>query len=141
MHANRHADRDEEPLNSEIYEFSIADGTVKALTDRKGPDAEPAVSPDGKRIAYVGFDDKYQGYQVRKLYVMQRDGTQPRLVTGDFDRDVRAPQWSSDGKEIYFMSDDRGDTGLYRATLGGQVDQLADHLGGAPAQLIAAVPR
>jgi dipeptidyl aminopeptidase/acylaminoacyl peptidase len=129
VQANRHPDRDEEPLNTEIYQFSVADGTVKALTDRKGPDADPAVSPDGKQIAYVGFDDQYQGYQVRKLYVMERDGTQPRLVTGDLDRDVRSPQFCPDGKAVYFLSDDQGTTGLYRATLDGQVQQLADHVG------------
>jgi acylaminoacyl-peptidase len=129
VHANRHADRDSEPLNSEIYEFTVADGAVKALTDRKGPDAEPAVSPDGTSIAYVGFDDEYQGYQVRRLYVMNRDGSGSRLVTGEFDRDVRSPRWSSDSNEIWFLSDDQGDTGLYRATLKGPVRKMADHLG------------
>jgi len=129
VHANRHADRDQEPLNSEIYEFSVADGAVKALTDRKGPDTEPAVSPDGKSIAYVGFDDEYQGYQVRKLYVMDRDGSGPKLVTAAFDRDVRGPRWAPDSNAIYFLSDDQGNTGLYRATLDGKVRKLADHLG------------
>src|SRR5262249_11802145 len=75
LSANRHPNNDQEPINTEIYEFSIADGSVKELTNRKGPDSDPAVSPDGKFIAYVGFDDRYQGYQVRKLYVMNRDGT------------------------------------------------------------------
>ena len=31
-------------------------GEIKQLTTRKGPDANPAVSPDGKRIAYTGYD-------------------------------------------------------------------------------------
>ena len=30
----------------------------RALTDRNGPDTEPVVSPDGRLIAYTGFDDK-----------------------------------------------------------------------------------
>ena len=53
---------------------------IKALTDRKGPDRSPRVSPDGEQIAYVGYDDRYQGYQVTHLYVMNRDGSgeQPR---------------------------------------------------------------
>ena len=31
---------------------------MTTLTDRNGPDAQPAVSPDGKWIAYTGFDEK-----------------------------------------------------------------------------------
>src|SRR5213078_3916300 len=66
-------------------------------TERKGPDQSPAVSPDGKFIAYTGFDDKEQGYQVTRLYVMKRDGTSSRLISGDLDRDVEEPKWSQDG--------------------------------------------
>src|SRR5262249_50894247 len=68
--ANRHPNYDQEPINSELYEFAVEEGTARALTNRNGPDGDPAISADGKRIAYVGFDDQYQGYQVRKLYVM-----------------------------------------------------------------------
>nr|MBA3296537.1 PD40 domain-containing protein [Acidobacteriota bacterium] len=41
---------------SEIYSVDAADGTVRQLTSRKGPDGNPSVSPDGKRIAYTGYD-------------------------------------------------------------------------------------
>jgi len=43
--ANRRPDRDHDPLNTEIYEVSLADGTAKALTDRAGPDTHPVLSP------------------------------------------------------------------------------------------------
>ena len=42
-----------------------------------GPDGEPVVSPDGRLIAYTGFDDKRLGYQNTVLYVMDRDGGEP----------------------------------------------------------------
>ena len=58
MSANRRPDYELEPLDTEVYEFSVADGAVRALTNRKGPDDSPAVSPDGRRVAYVGFDDR-----------------------------------------------------------------------------------
>ena len=38
-------------------------------TDRRGPDRAPAVSPDGKHVAYLGFDDKRLGYQATQLYL------------------------------------------------------------------------
>src|SRR5258708_2856718 len=64
MSANRHEDYETDRMNTEIYEFSVADGSVKALTNRKGPDDSPAISPNGKLIAYVGSDDKHQGDQM-----------------------------------------------------------------------------
>lgn len=127
--ANRHPDSQSDPLNTELYEFAVADGAVKALTDRKGPDGDPAVAPDGKRIAYVGFDDKYQGYQVNKLYVMNRDGTGSRPLADSFDRDVQSPRWASDGAGLYFLSADRGNTGLYFITLEGNLRKLTGDVG------------
>ncbi len=52
---NRNWER--EPNESEIYRVGINGGAPVALTDRKGPDQSPAVSPDGRLIAYVGADD------------------------------------------------------------------------------------
>lgn len=127
--ANRHGDWELEPLDTDVYEFNVADGAVKALTTRKGPDNAPAISPDGKLIAYTGFDDKRQGYQVSKLYVMNRDGSSARQVTVTWDRDVQQPQWAPDGKGVYFLSDDQGTTGLYYSTLDGSVRKLAASIG------------
>ncbi|MGH9672964.1 MAG: TolB family protein, partial [Bryobacteraceae bacterium] len=78
---NRHPPSALEPLDTEIYEYSVADGASRALTRRKGPDVAPAISPDGRQIAYVGFDDRYQGYQVTRLHVMNRDGSGSRVLS------------------------------------------------------------
>jgi acylaminoacyl-peptidase len=128
MSANRHDNYELEPRNTDIYEFRVSDGAVKALTSRNGPDNNPAVSPDGQWIAYTGFDDKLQGYQVTKLYVMRRDGSEPRMVDVSFDRDAQQPTWAPDGKSIYFLSDDHGNTGLYSSTLDGVVKKAAGNL-------------
>ncbi len=129
MSANRHENWELEPNDTEVYEFQVADGAVRALTSRKGPDGSPAVSPDGKLIAYVGFDERYQGYQVTRLAVMNRDGTGARTVTASFDRDVFSPHWSPDSSGLYFLSSDQGNTGLYIAALGGAIRKLAGNIG------------
>jgi dipeptidyl aminopeptidase/acylaminoacyl peptidase len=128
--ANRNADWEFEPLESEIYELSLADGSLRALTDRKGPDVTPRISPDGRMIAWLGFDDRYQGYQVTHLYVMSRDGTGRRLVSATLDRDVSDPVWSADGKALYLQYDDRGNTKLAVMNLEGKVETLAGDVGG-----------
>lgn len=130
MSANRRADYELEPLDSEVFEFSVADGSVRALTNRRGPDNAPAVSPDGKLIAYTGFDDRYQGYQVARLYVMNRDGSGSRMLSGDFDRDVGAVRWSADGSGVFFLYDDQGNTKIGFYSLDGKMKQLAANAGG-----------
>ena len=127
---NRHPDGEYNPNDSEIYEIGLAGGDPKALTDRRGPDHAPAVSPDGKQIAYTGYDDRFQGYQVTKLYLMNRDGSGAKLLSGTLDRDVGDPIWSRDGKGIYFQYDDRGDTKVAMINLAGAVQDLATGLGG-----------
>ncbi|MBT8335628.1 MAG: PD40 domain-containing protein, partial [Gemmatimonadetes bacterium] len=69
--------------DSNVFEIDVETGDLTQLTDRFGPDGGPVISPDGSRIAYTGFDDRYQGYQVTHLYVMDRDGSGARRVTTD----------------------------------------------------------
>jgi dipeptidyl aminopeptidase/acylaminoacyl peptidase len=129
--ANRRADADYEPLDSEIYRVDLADDSLHALTDRRGPDVNPVVSPDGKHIAYLGFDDKRLGYQATQLYVMDADGTHSHSLTAALDRDAAAPRWSGDGKELMFQYEDHGSIKLAAIDLNGKIRVLASDLGGA----------
>jgi dipeptidyl aminopeptidase/acylaminoacyl peptidase len=129
--SNRRPDADYEPLDSEIYRVEIADGALHALTDRRGPDRSPVISPDGKHIAYVGFDDQHLGYQATQLYLMDSDGTHVRSLTADLDRDVAAPKWSVDGKQLYFEYSDHGDGKIAVIDLTGKMRVLAANLGGS----------
>ncbi|WP_208427325.1 prolyl oligopeptidase family serine peptidase [Salinibacter sp.] len=128
--ANRHADRRLDPLNTEIYAVDVTSGAVTALTTRQGPDGDVALSPDGSTIAYTGFDDREQGYQVTKLYVMDRDGTNARLLTEGFDRDVQTPTFTADGEHIVFQYVDEGSTKIGSITLDGERRVVAEHVGG-----------
>jgi acylaminoacyl-peptidase len=129
--ANRRPDVDYEPLDSEIYRVDLADGSMHALTDRRGPDTHPVVSADGKHIAYLGFDDQRLGYQRTQLYVMDADGSHSRSLTAALDRDAGEPQWSADGKHIFFEYGDRGTIKLASIDMSGNVRTLAADVGGA----------
>ena len=125
---NRHAESDHEYFDTEVYEFNVADGALRALTSRKGPDNNAAPSPNGKWIAYTGFDDRYQGHQTTKLYVMNRDGSGGRSITDKLDRDVQSPQWAQDSSGVYFLYNDQGDTKIGFATPDGNSKKIAEHV-------------
>jgi len=129
--ANLREDADYNPGNSEIYRLDLGSLAITALTDRLGPDNNPKVSPNGKQIAYVGQDDKYLGYQLDELYLMNADGTNPRQASGDFDRDIGNVQWSGDGKNLFFQYDDNGDTKVGKLNIAsGKVQTVLEGLGG-----------
>lgn len=128
--ANRVDDWEYDPLETNLYAVSLADGSVTRLTDRKGPDTNPAVSPDGRRIAYTGFDDRQQGYQIARAYLADADGGDPRVLSGALDREIRELAWRPDGRGVYIAYDDEGVTKLAFVSLSGDVDELAADLGG-----------
>jgi len=109
---------------SEIYAVNVKDKTIRQLTTRKGPDANPEASPDGKSVAYTGYDWTENTYTTSKLYVMGIDGSNPRLLTGNFDRSPAALNWAPDGSGIYFTTEDRGTQNLHLASLKGEVRQV-----------------
>jgi dipeptidyl aminopeptidase/acylaminoacyl peptidase len=106
---------------AEIYAVNVATRDVRQLTRRKGPDSNPVVSPDGKWVAYLGYDWTDDTYIDNELYVMGIDGANPRMLTGSFERAPADLRWAPDGSGIYFEADDRGTTNLHFAPLTGPV--------------------
>jgi acylaminoacyl-peptidase len=129
MAVNRNPNYEFEARDTNIFEYSVADGAIRQLTTRKGPDGNPVVSPDGKSIAYLGFEDRYQGYQVTRISVMNRDGGNSREISGAWDRDPVNLRWAADGSGLYFLSDSEGNTGLHFITLDGKVRKLLGNAG------------
>ena len=130
MSANLRPEEDNEPLDSEIYEIEISTGEVQALTDRHGPDGEVAISPDGNKIAYTGFDDRYQGYQLTHLYVADRDGGNIEVLSAMLGRSASGPHFSADGSQIWFTYVNEGRNRLASIDLEGQVSHYAKDIGG-----------
>jgi acylaminoacyl-peptidase len=107
-----------------IYRIPL-DGTgPKLLTKDAGSYESPVLSPDGGRLAYLFTPRKPQSYTVRKLYVMNIDGSRARVLAGALDRDASHPQWSSESRTVYFIADDRGATHVYAARNDGAVRQV-----------------
>jgi len=129
--ANRKPDWEYGGNESEIYSAGVATGTVRALTSRNGADEQPVVSPDGRLVAFTGFDDKDgQDYHLSRLYVMNLAGGAPRALTSGFDRSVSDPVWSGDSRSIYVTYDDQAVRRIARFDLGGSRAELMSGLAG-----------
>lgn len=128
--ANRKPDWETDPLESEVHALDVASGRITALTDRNGPDANPLVSPDGSKIAYLGFDDAGRAYENTHLYVMNRDGSGRRNLTENWDYSVDAILWGDGGRALYAQYDDHGETKIARIGLDGSVRDVAKGLSG-----------
>ncbi len=126
--ANLSKNWEREPVNSEIYRIGLDGSPPTALTNRDGPDAAPAVSPDGRHVAYIGFDDKKLGYQNTQLSVMNPDGSDKRVLTAGLDRSVSNPVWSPDSHAIYVQVEDRGTNKIERVGLDGSIREIASGL-------------
>ena len=128
--ANRHENWQRDPANTEVYALDVATSRITPLTSRNGPDGEPAASPDGRLIAYTGYDDHERSYENNLLYVMNADGSGARALTASLDRSVSNPVWAADGRSIYVQYDDRGRTRVARVGLDGTVRNIAEGLTG-----------
>ena len=128
--ANIHKNSDFEPNNSEIYVLDIKSEKITQLTDRFGPDYSPRVSPDKTKIAFLGYDDKFLGYQQSSLYVMNIDGKNVKKISNDFDRNISNINWKEDGKGLFFQYVIKGMTKMASISLSGKVKDIVDELGG-----------
>jgi len=130
LSANRAEGWELEPVESDIWSVAVDGGEMTKLTSRDGPDTAPAVSPDGTRIAYIGFDDKKLSTQTAKLYVMNADGSNRRALAKDFDRSINGVAWVGNDT-LMVQYDDSGRTYLGRIPAdGGEVRPLVRDLGG-----------
>ena len=117
--------------DSEVYRVSLSGGEPQALTSRKGPDDNPHPSPDGRSIAYVGYDDDLRGYQQADLYVMDANGGGARKIAPGLDRSINDFAWSADGRSIVASYEEGGKTTVARIGLDGRVAAITHEMGGS----------
>ncbi len=111
------SDRSEDPdLNygTDIFTVNVDDEepVLTQVTSHPGRDFSPAFSPDSKSIAYVTSTGPDVGGSAltptKYLAVTEIGADQRRVLTPNLDRNVSSPEYSSDGRDIYFRLEDSG---------------------------------
>jgi Tol biopolymer transport system component len=115
---------------TDLYIYDLQSKQLRRLTNDQFADLQPAWSPDGQTIAFI--TDRFTT-DLRNLHVGPTtlglidvaSGRPSRVGTGSV-RQLN-PQWSPDGRALYFLSDPDGITNVYRVELsGGQLSQVTD---------------
>ena len=113
---------------NEIVSLPI-DGSAQPRVLVSGHDffSTPRISPDGRHVAWLAWDDPNMPWDGTELFVAERrrDGTlaDPVRIAGGREESVFQPAWSPDGT-LHFVSDRTGWWNLYRARRGA-IDALA----------------
>jgi dipeptidyl aminopeptidase/acylaminoacyl peptidase len=108
-------------LESHIWAVDVESGEIRQITREKGPWTGPAVSPDGRMVAFTGYAWSPQTYKAEELYVIGIDGSGQRRISGNLDRDPESLRWAPDGSGVYFVTEDRGSANVQFAPLNGTV--------------------
>lgn len=84
-------------LLGHIYRMPASGGKAEALTQSSGLalNYHPRISPDGKSIAFISDREGTDN-----LWVMNIDGSDPRIILKDADSRMTEPSWTTDGQAV-----------------------------------------
>jgi dipeptidyl aminopeptidase/acylaminoacyl peptidase len=111
--------------SSQIYRIDVATGAIKRLTTRPGYWANPEISPDGRLVAYAGYDSSTHSHSTAALYLMGVDGAQSRKIDGSLDRDPQELTWAGDNSGVFFTVGDTGTQNVHFAGVSGGVRSVS----------------
>lgn len=117
-------------LNSDLLSIDLKTADVTKLTNTSGPESSPKLSPNGGKIAFIGFEDNGKSSQLNQLYTMNTDGSGVQSLTPNLDRSVADITWAENGKGVYFSYDNMGRKHLAYVNLSGKIVIKSDALGG-----------
>ena len=120
----REPDAEYKRNQSNLYQVALANGNISQLTDRNGAESSPRVSPDGKKVAFIGSIHTSNFYKKRRVFTINIDGSGLRNLSDDLDRSPSSIMWANDNSGVYFNVDNEGTRNLHFADSRGRLRQV-----------------
>lgn len=126
----RLSNRRNEQYMSEIFLHNIDDKKRVQLTDNNAPESSLSWAPDGKSFAFMAADDKEWLNRNNKIYIMDPATKKYRLLSAQFEGNIRGTFWTPDSRSILFNGHQRTNSNLFRIDVAtGNIKQLT-HISG-----------
>ena len=127
--ANRNEDWELQSREADIFSVDVASGKLRQLTSQAGTESNPAVSPDGKRVAFLKTANTRVPFVATNVHVMGLDGSNERSLTQGLDRRAGSAQWLSNS-EVSYTFQNRGENFVGVSTLAGKRRTAVERIGG-----------
>jgi len=115
---------------AEIFLLDLEDSTTTRLTNNRAPEGRLVWAPDGVHFAYRAVSDTDWEQNENKIWVMNADTKEHRLVSGEFRGSISQMAWTPDSRAILFGGRQGTNSNLYRLDVrSGKVDQITDVVG------------
>jgi dipeptidyl aminopeptidase/acylaminoacyl peptidase len=126
----RHENRRNQGNLSEIYLFDLTDSTKTHVTQNQAPEGGVLWAPDGQSFLYSAVGTDEWDLRQSKLWLMDLDTRESRLLSDRYEGSISNPTWAPDGKTIFFNGRQRTNSNLYKLDVGlDEVEQLTDATG------------
>ncbi|MGH8507699.1 MAG: prolyl oligopeptidase family serine peptidase [Gammaproteobacteria bacterium] len=112
-----HSDPNREPINAVVALSPAGDGDARVLVAGADFYSNPRLSPDGRRICWLCWHHPNMPWDGTELWVSSlRDDAslgEAQRIAGGLEESIFQPEWSPDGRSLYFVSDRSGWWNLY----------------------------
>lgn len=127
VYSARRENRRNQRYLSELYVLDVSDRVARRLTENEAPEGGVLWSPEGDLFVYTAPDDETWELRLQKLWLMDPDTGAHRLLSGNFQGNLRGATWVPDGSALLFTGQQGVNTNLYRLDVeSGAVTRLSE---------------
>ncbi|MBT8404283.1 MAG: PD40 domain-containing protein [Gemmatimonadetes bacterium] len=123
----RYQNRRNDAYLNEIYLADVDDGELRRITENGAPEGGVSWAPDGSTILFTAADDEEWMNRNTKLWLLDPESGEHRLISGAFEGSPGNPTWTEDSQRILFSGQQGTDTNVFALDVAsGAIEQVTD---------------